>query len=290
MKNLILILALVAIRFPTSAADVTGTWKAEFDTQIGVQKYTYTLKQDGSAVTGKANSEVGDGKNESKLTEGKIDGDTVSFVELLNFQGNDIKITYQGKVSGNEIKFTREVGEFAKEELVAKREAPAVDIGGQWTAEFETQVGVQKYVFTFQVADGKVTAKAAVDTGGEKRDVEFKAAKLQGDTLTFTELRQIQDREIEIEFTGKVSEKSIQFTRKVGEFGSQESKATRVAAASPQAGNEPRRGRGGFGGPIELGPDDKAAFPNPPAGFDKVRDGVAHGKLERVDTIRSLLV
>ena len=31
------------------AADVTGVWKAEFDTQIGVQKYTYTLKQDGDA-------------------------------------------------------------------------------------------------------------------------------------------------------------------------------------------------------------------------------------------------
>jgi enterochelin esterase-like enzyme len=44
-----------------------------------------------------------------------------------------------------------------------------------------------------------------------------------------------------------------------------------------------RGGRGGFGGPIVLGPDDKAAFPNPPAGFDKPREGVAKGKLERVD-------
>jgi hypothetical protein len=34
--------------------NVTGTWKAEFDTQIGLQKYTFTLKQDGAAVSGKA--------------------------------------------------------------------------------------------------------------------------------------------------------------------------------------------------------------------------------------------
>jgi len=27
------------------AAEVSGTWKAEFDTQIGVQKYTYTLNR-----------------------------------------------------------------------------------------------------------------------------------------------------------------------------------------------------------------------------------------------------
>jgi enterochelin esterase-like enzyme len=32
-----------------------------------------------------------------------------------------------------------------------------------------------------------------------------------------------------------------------------------------------------------LKPDDKPAFPNPPEGFDKPREGIAHGKLERVD-------
>ena len=75
-------------------------------------------------MTGKANSEVGDRKREAELKEGKVDGDTISFVEMLNFQDNEIRITYTGKLSanGNEIKFTREVGEFAKEDIVAKRE------------------------------------------------------------------------------------------------------------------------------------------------------------------------
>jgi len=283
MKYPLILLTLAAFQLAALAADVTGTWKAEFDTQIGVQKYIYTLKQDGNTVTGKANSEVGDAKNQSKLAEGKIDGDTISFVELLNFQGNDLRITYKGKISGGEIKFTREVGDVATEKLVAKLDAPAVDISGQWYAQFDTQVGLQKYIFTFQGQEGKVTAKATVDTDGEKRDVDFKEAKLQGDTLTFTETRQIQDREIPIEFTGKVGDKSIQLTRKVGEFGSQESVATRVAAAGPQAGNRQRGGRGGFGGPIELGPDDKRAFPPEPEGFDKAREGIAHGKLEMVE-------
>ncbi|MDP2898546.1 MAG: alpha/beta hydrolase-fold protein [bacterium] len=113
------------------AADVTGTWKAEFDSQIGVQKYTYTLKQDGINVTGRANSEVNGQKREAELTEGRLDGDTISFVEMLNFQGNDIRITYAGKFStnANEIKFTREVGDFAKEEIVAKREQGAAQPG-----------------------------------------------------------------------------------------------------------------------------------------------------------------
>jgi enterochelin esterase-like enzyme len=47
----------------------------------------------------------------------------------------------------------------------------------------------------------------------------------------------------------------------------------------------PRRGggRGGFGGPIELGPDDKPAFDDPPAGFNAKRENVPHGELTMVE-------
>lgn len=113
------------------ALDVTGTWKSDFDSQIGRQNYTFTFKQDGTKLTGKANSEASDRKREAELKEGKVDGDTISFVEMLSIQDNEIRITYTGKLStdGNEIKFTREVGEFAKTEIVAKREqsAPAAE-------------------------------------------------------------------------------------------------------------------------------------------------------------------
>jgi len=127
MKTPILLLTLATLPLAVLAADVTGTWKSEFDSQIGIQKYTFTFKQDGANLTGKANSEVGDRKREAELKEGKVDGETISFVELFSFQDNEIRITYTGKLSanGNEIKFTREVGDFAKEEIVAKREETA---------------------------------------------------------------------------------------------------------------------------------------------------------------------
>ena len=41
--------------------------------------------------------------------------------ENLNFGGNSIRIVYTGKIDGDEIKFTRKVGDFATEDLVAKR-------------------------------------------------------------------------------------------------------------------------------------------------------------------------
>jgi enterochelin esterase-like enzyme len=55
--------------------------------------------------------------------------------------------------------------------------------------------------------------------------------------------------------------------------------AADISGAEPARAARPRS----FGGPIELRPDDKAAFPNPPEGFDKERDGIAHGKLEMVE-------
>jgi enterochelin esterase-like enzyme len=51
------------------------------------------------------------------------------------------------------------------------------------------------------------------------------------------------------------------------------------APAAPQgAGPGAARG-GGFGATIELGPDDKPAFPDPPAGFNVKRDNIPHGEM-----------
>ena len=106
------------------AADVTGKWTAEFDTQVGPQKYVFELKADGAKVTGKAAFERMGQKGEAELKDGKLAGDDISFVEMLDFQGQAIAISYTGKVAGDEIKFTRTVGDFAKEEFVAKRVKP----------------------------------------------------------------------------------------------------------------------------------------------------------------------
>jgi len=103
------------------AADATGKWTSEFSTQVGVQKYTFDLKAAGAALTGTAAFERMGEKGQVDLTEGKVDGDKISFVEPLDFQGNQLRIEYSGVLAGDEIRFTRKVGDFATEELVAKR-------------------------------------------------------------------------------------------------------------------------------------------------------------------------
>jgi opacity protein-like surface antigen len=109
-------LALVTL-LSAYAADPTGKWAAEFDTAIGVQKYTYDLKADDAKLTGTATNQSG----ATQIQEGKVNGDEITFVEMLKFEGQDIRIEYTGKVSGDEIKFVRKVGDFATEEFVAKR-------------------------------------------------------------------------------------------------------------------------------------------------------------------------
>ena len=102
-----------------AAADVSGTWKASFDTQIGQQNYTYVFAVKGTALTGTIESEMG---GKSEVVDGKVDGEKISFVEVFKFDGMDIRITYTGQAtSADEIKFTRQVADFATEELVAKR-------------------------------------------------------------------------------------------------------------------------------------------------------------------------
>jgi enterochelin esterase-like enzyme len=169
---------------------------------------------------------------------------------------------------------------------VASLSAFAADVTGTWKAEFETQRGLQKYTFTLKQDGATVTGKANVEMTDQKRDAEFKDGKVEGDTVTFVEPLKIQDNEINITYSGKISGNEIKFTRKAGDFGSSEATAKREGTAPPAAGQRgqgARGGRGGFGGPIELKPDDKPAFPNAPEGFDKAREGITHGKLEMVE-------
>lgn len=99
------------------AADPNGKWTTTINTQIGDMPYTYDFKVDGEKLTGKAKSQFGD----VEITNGKFKDDEITFVENINFDGNAIRIDYKGKISGDEIKFTRQVGQFATEEFVAKR-------------------------------------------------------------------------------------------------------------------------------------------------------------------------
>ena len=99
------------------AADITGKWTATVETPRGTQNLSFDFHVDGAALTGKITSPRGD----SDISDGKVDGDTVTFNQTVNFNGNDMKIAYKGMISGDSIKFTRTVGDRPPAEFTATR-------------------------------------------------------------------------------------------------------------------------------------------------------------------------
>ena len=119
MTKRITLLAAILLAPLAALADVSGTWTATFETQVGEQSYTYEFEVDGMTLTGMAKSANG----EVEIANGKVDGDTITFVENLSFQGMDLVITYTGTiVSDDEIQFSRDVSGIATEELTATRQ------------------------------------------------------------------------------------------------------------------------------------------------------------------------
>jgi hypothetical protein len=98
---MIVLFAMCAVA--ASAADITGKWVAQIPGRNGTMEQTFTFKQSGETLTGTISSQRGD----QEISEGKVSGDAVSFVTVMNFGGNEMKMMYKGTIAGDEIKFTR---------------------------------------------------------------------------------------------------------------------------------------------------------------------------------------
>lgn len=121
-KGVILAVLILVGLVSVYAADITGKWNTQFDSQVGVQKYVFEFKVEGTKLTGTAISKVADAAEvKTPITEGAVNGDDVTFVENLDYSGQQLKITYKGKIAGDEIKFSRDVAGQGGETFVAKR-------------------------------------------------------------------------------------------------------------------------------------------------------------------------
>lgn len=121
--QLVILLICLSGFVSAQTVNVSGTWKADIETPVGLYKYTWIIQQEGEKVTGKIFRLKDNEKSEVAITEGTIKNETISFVEMLSLQDQEIKISYSGKVSGDEMKLTRQVGDFATEQVTVKREA-----------------------------------------------------------------------------------------------------------------------------------------------------------------------
>jgi hypothetical protein len=98
------------------AADFNGKWTADVQGRNGTQTITFDFHVDGSTLTGKVTTPRGD----MDISNGKVDGDTITFDQVISRDGNDFKISYTGKADGDTIKFTRQMGDRPAMDFVAK--------------------------------------------------------------------------------------------------------------------------------------------------------------------------
>jgi hypothetical protein len=96
---------LLLTAFAAFAADVSGKWVAQAPGRGGeTQEVTFNLKADGGQLAGSVTTQQGD----VQISDGKIEGDEISFSQVMERNGNQVKLLYKGKVSGDQIKFTRQ--------------------------------------------------------------------------------------------------------------------------------------------------------------------------------------
>src|SRR6185436_4772616 len=119
MKFSVIAMAVLLFAVPVFAADIDGKWSGSITTPGGEFPVSYTLKADGTKLTG---TTTGPDGSEIKITDGKIEGANVSFTVTLDFGGMPFTIAYKGVLATDQMKMTAEVAGMPME-FVVKKEA-----------------------------------------------------------------------------------------------------------------------------------------------------------------------
>ena len=144
-KLLFVVTLMLVVAFALMAADITGKWVAEQPGRNGgpPRQIAFDLKADGSTLTGTMTGGMGGGRGGRRgggggggagaaggapqareISDGKVDGNNISFTVKVEFNGQSMVTKYEGTLSGDELKLkvTRDSQNGpATSELTAKR-------------------------------------------------------------------------------------------------------------------------------------------------------------------------
>jgi opacity protein-like surface antigen len=112
--------AAVLLATPAIAADanVAGEWDMAVETPGGTGTPHFSLKQDGSTITGTYKGALG----EAPVT-GTVKGNQISMKFQVNAQGADLEVTYEGTVDGASMSGTVVLGDFGEGKFTGKKKS-----------------------------------------------------------------------------------------------------------------------------------------------------------------------
>jgi hypothetical protein len=98
-------------------ADISGKWLFQVETDAGSGTPEFTFKQNGETLTGQYKGTFG----EAPLT-GTVKGSEIKFTIKVDFQGQNISVTYVGTIEKDGMKGTADLGELGKATWTGKRQ------------------------------------------------------------------------------------------------------------------------------------------------------------------------
>ena len=102
----------------SSSANISGVWNATVVTAQGNGTPEFTIKQDGEKITGKYKGQFGEAP-----INGTLKGGEISFSMKINAQGQELEVTYTGKVlDGSNMKGKAKLGDFGEADWTAKKQ------------------------------------------------------------------------------------------------------------------------------------------------------------------------
>jgi hypothetical protein len=138
--TLLALVAILCLTFAASAADISGKWVTDTSAAPaagapgggggrpggGMGGGTYEFKVSGSTLTGSITrpGRGGGDPTVTPITDGKVSGDTFSFGVTMTMGGNEMKTAYTGKIVGDKLEITFDMGGRGNPRTVTLVKAP----------------------------------------------------------------------------------------------------------------------------------------------------------------------
>ena len=107
MKSYVFVTGFLFIAVCAFGADIDGKWSGQYNSGMGdPMTLVYTFKAEGNQLTG---TSLGGPDTQVPIREGKIEGNNISFVVVVDMGGQEMKFNYKGVLKGDEIELAFEV-------------------------------------------------------------------------------------------------------------------------------------------------------------------------------------
>jgi hypothetical protein len=212
------------------AANVAGSWDVTIESPQGKRTVVMVIKKDGDKLSGAMKSQRG----ERPLDSVAVKGDEITFIMTQQVQGQDMVMTYKGKVAKDSMTGDADFGGFAtgtwsavphKEDAAGASSGAAAtpaapspganNISGAWDFAVETGGGSGSPSFTFK-QDGETLTGTYKGQFGEGP----LTGTVKGDDVKFSLNLSAGGQSMTVVYTGKITGKdSMKGTVALGELG-----------------------------------------------------------------------